>query len=140
MSKRAFSLKAARRNQHLPLPFVSRRRDMMVRPAAAFALPLTLAACAVEVPPETPPPPAAAYMALGTEPGWTLEITPDRLNYDGDYGETKIVVAKPGARPSVNGERYVTARDRKSTRHAESHDRMSDRRAHDMMTGETGAE
>src|SRR3546814_2574511 len=79
---------------------------MMVRPAAAFALPLTLAACAVEVPPETPPPPAAAYMALGTEPGWTLEITPDRLNYDGDYGETKIVVANPGARPSVNGERY----------------------------------
>src|SRR3546814_13824119 len=68
---------------------------MMVRPAAAFALPLTLAACAVEVPPETPPPPAAAYMALGTEPGWTLEITPDRLNYDGDYGETKIVVATP---------------------------------------------
>src|SRR3546814_4991138 len=87
MSKRAFSLKAARRNQHLPLPFVSRRRDMMVRPAAAFALPLTLAACAVEVPPETPPPPAAAYMALGTEPGWTLEITPDRLNYDGDRSE-----------------------------------------------------
>src|SRR3546814_18614072 len=110
MSKRAFSLKAARRNQHLPLPFVSRRRDMMVRPAAAFALPLTLAACAVEVPPETPPPPAAAYMALGTEPGWPLEITPDRLNYDGDYGETKIVVANTGARPTVNGARYVTHR------------------------------
>src|SRR3546814_4452073 len=97
---------------------------MMVRPAAAFALPLTLAACAVEVPPETPPPPAAAYMALGTEPGWTLEITPDRLNYDGDYGETKIVVANPGARPSVNGERYVTDRLAVDVTHAECSDGM----------------
>src|SRR3546814_15507492 len=69
LSKRAFSLKAARRNQHLPLPFVSRRRDMMVSPTAAFALPLTLAACALEAPPETPPQPAAAYMSLGTEIG-----------------------------------------------------------------------
>src|SRR3546814_15712836 len=108
LSKRAFSLKAARRNQHLPLPFVSRRRDMMVRPAAAFALPLTLAACAVEVPPETPPPPAAAYMALGTEPGWTLEITPDRLNYDGHSDATKIVVAQPGHRPSGNAKHTAT--------------------------------
>src|SRR3546814_16703747 len=110
LSKRAFSLKAARRNQHLPLPFVSRRRDMMVRPAAAFALPLTLAACAVEVPPETPPPPAAASMALGTEPGWTLELKPDRINYHGASGETNIAVANPGARPSANGESYVTHR------------------------------
>ncbi|MBB5705762.1 META domain-containing protein [Sphingopyxis panaciterrulae] len=106
----------------------------MVRPAAAFALPLTLAACAVEVPPETPPPPAAAYMALGTEPGWTLEITPDRLNYDGDYGETKIVVANPGARPSVNGERYVTDRLAVDVTHAECSDGMSDRRYRDTVT------
>ena len=60
-----------------------------------FTLPalslLALAACApaAETPPQTPgETPAAAYIALGTEPGWTLEITPSRLNYDGDYGET----------------------------------------------------
>src|SRR3546814_7131722 len=93
-----------------------------------------LAACAVEVPPETPPPPAAAYMALGTEPGWTLEITPDRLNYDGDYGETKIVVANPGARPSVHGERYVTDRLAVDVPHAECSAGMSDRRYRDTVT------
>ena len=105
----------------------------MVRSAAAFALPLALAACAVEAPPATPPP-AAAYMALGTEPGWTLEITPERLNYDGDYGETKVVVANPGARPSVNGERYITDRLAVEVTHAECSDGMSDRRYRDTVT------
>jgi len=99
-----------------------------------LALPLALAACAVEAPPETPPPLAAAYMALGTEPGWTLEITPDRLNYDGDYGETKIVVANPGAQPGAGGERYVTDRLAVDVTHAECSDGMSDRRYRDTVT------
>lgn len=86
--------------------------------------------------PESPggSPAAGAYLALGTEPGWTLEITPARLNYHGDYGETRIVVANPGARPSFNGARYVTDRLSVDVTHAECSDGMSDRRFADSVT------
>lgn len=101
-------------------------------PASLFAL----AACtpAAETPPQGPGEQPAAYMALGTEPGWTLEITPSRLNYDGDYGETKIMVPNPGAKPSFNGERYVTGRLTVDITHAECSDGMSDRRYRDTVT------
>lgn len=104
------------------------------------ALPLlavsALTACtpAAEPPPQGPGEQPAAYMALGTEPGWTLEITPSRLNYDGDYGETKIMVPNPGAKPSFNGERYVTDRLKVDIIHAECSDGMSDRRYRDTVT------
>ena len=55
----------------------------MIRIALPALSLLALAACvpAAETPPQPPGhTPAAAYMALGTEPGWTLEITPSRLN------------------------------------------------------------
>ena len=109
----------------------------MIRIALPALSLLALAACvpAAETPPQTPgDTPAAAYMALGTEPGWTLEITPSRLNYDGDYGDTKIVVANPGARPSFNGERYVTPRLTVDITHGECSDGMSDRRYRDTVT------
>jgi len=106
-----------------------------------FTLPalslLALAACvpAAETPPQTPSDtPAAAYMALGTEPGWTLEITPSRLNYDGDYGETKIMVPNPGAKPSAGGKRYVTDRLTVDVVRGECSDGMSDRRYADTVT------
>ena len=71
---------------------------MLLVPALTAAA--TLAGCAATgTGPATPAPPAEAYMALGTEPGWTLEITPARLAYNGDYGATRIAVANPGARP-----------------------------------------
>jgi heat shock protein HslJ len=73
-------------------------------------------------------------MALGTEPGWTLEITPERLNYAGDYGETVIRVANPGARPSGNGERYAADRLAVDVAHSECSDGMSDRRYRDTVT------
>lgn len=84
----------------------------MIKALPALALPFMLAACAptADTPPQSPGDRPAAYMAIGTEPGWTLEITPARLNYNGDYGETKIMVPNPGAQPSFNGERYVTPR------------------------------
>ena len=85
-------------------------------------------------PPQSPGSGAGSYMALGTEPGWTLEITPGLLNYDGDYGDTKIVVANPGARPSFNGERYVTQRLTVDITHGECSDGMSDRRYRDTVT------
>ena len=102
-----------------------------------LSLPLLLAACAPTTPPQAPgeaAAPSAAYMALGTEPGWTLEITPETLNYAGDYGETIVRVANPGARPAVNGERYVTARLTVDVTHAECNDGMSDRRYRDTVT------
>ncbi|MBE1527787.1 heat shock protein HslJ [Sphingopyxis sp. OAS728] len=97
---------------------------------------LALAACApaAEAPPQSPGEQPAAYMALGTEPGWTLEITPSRLNFDGDYGETKIMVPNPGAKPSFNGERYVTGRLTVDITHTECSDGMSDRRYRDTVT------
>lgn len=106
-------------------------------PQAALA-PLLLAGCVpvTNTPPQVPggTPTADAYFALGTEPGWTLEITSARLNYHGDYGATKILVANPGARPSFNGERYVTDRLTVDVTHSLCNDGMSDRRYADTVT------
>lgn len=95
---------------------------------------LSLAGCtpATETP-QPSAPPATAYMAIGTEPGWTLEITPDRLNYAGDYGETKIAVPNPGATPSMNGETYAGGRLAVVIKHAPCSDGMSDRRYVDTV-------
>ena len=97
---------------------------------------VALAACApaAETPPQGPGAQPAAYMALGTEPGWTLEITPSRLNYDGDYGETKIMAPNPGARAVTNGEHYVTDRLKVEVMRGECSDGMSDRRYADTVT------
>lgn len=97
---------------------------------------LALAACApaAETPPQGPGEQPATYMALGTEPGWTLEITPSGLNYDGDYGETKIMVPNPGAKPSTNGRTYVTDRLSVAIEQAPCSDGMSDRRYRDTVT------
>lgn len=108
----------------------------MIKALPALALPFTLAACAptADTPPQSPGDRPAAYMALGTEPGWTLEITPARLNYNGDYGETKIMAPNPGARPSFNGERYVTPRLSVDVTHAKCSDGMSDREYADTVS------
>lgn len=96
---------------------------------------LALAACtpAAETPPQSPGDTPAAYMALGTEPGWTLEITQSRLNYDGDYGETKIMVPNPGAKPSTNGRTYATDRLSVVVEPTPCSDGMSDRRFADTV-------
>lgn len=102
---------------------------------ASFVPFLALAACNAAAPPDSAggAPATAAYMALGTEPGWTLEITPSKLNYAGDYGETKIAVPNPGAKPSMNGEAYVTPRLSVVIKHAVCSDGMSDRRYADTV-------
>lgn len=101
-----------------------------------LALPFALAACVpvAETPPQSPGDRPTAYKALGTEPGWTLEITPDRLTYNDDYGATKIAVPNPGARPSFNGERYVTPRLSVDVAHAKCNDGMSDREYADTVS------
>lgn len=105
----------------------------MLRFAPLMTLP-ALAACAPAADaPQTPAPPAAAYMAIGTEPGWTLEITPAQLNYTGDYGETRIAVPNPGAKASMNGEVYAAGRLSVVIKHAACSDGMSDRRYADTV-------
>lgn len=106
----------------------------MIRLWPLLALP-ALAACAPTADaPQGPGAPPTAYMALGTEPGWTLEITPSRLNYNGDYGATKIMVPNPGARAVTNGEHYVTNRLKVEIARGECSDGMSDRRYADTVT------
>ncbi|WP_432768069.1 MAG: META domain-containing protein [Sphingopyxis sp.] len=105
---------------------------------AAAALPFAFLALAACVPVSDAPPgapaPAAAYFALGTEPGWSLEISPGLLNYDGDYGDTKILQPNPGAQPTATGERYVTERLVVEVTRGECSDGMSDRRYRDTVT------
>ena len=108
----------------------------MFKSVSFIAVPLILAGCASMGTPEAPgekSPPDAAYMAIGTEPGWTLEITPERLNYAGDYGETKIAVPNPGAAPSMNGATYAAGRLAVVIKHVACSDGMSDRRYADTV-------
>lgn len=107
----------------------------MQKTLPALALFAALTGCTtVGAPPQGPGgAPAAAYMALGTEPGWTLEITDARLNYSGDYGETKIIVPNPGARASTTGRNYTTNRLAVAITPMPCSDGMSDRRYADTV-------
>ena len=105
----------------------------MTRFLPLLTLPFALVACTA-IPPQAPGAQPATYMALGTEPGWTLEITPGLLNYTGDYGDTKILEPNPGARSSFNSERYAGKRLAVDVTHAECSDGMSDRRYRDTVT------
>lgn len=109
----------------MPRPMIS-----TARPCAAV-LALALTACAT-----TAAPPAtgdgAAYMALGTEPFWSLEITSGRLAWHNADGQ-RIAVANPGARPSFNGERYVSPRLTVDITHSACSDGMSERRYRDTV-------
>ena len=57
-----------------------------------------------------PAPGGETYFARGQEPGWTVTIANGRMSYVGDYGETRLTVPRPEARPSFNGLRYETRR------------------------------
>lgn len=72
-----------------------------------------------------PPPPAQTYRALGQEPGWTLTMQGDRIDYVGDYGETKISVSRPKVITMFNGHRYETPRLIVSISHGRCNDAMS---------------
>jgi uncharacterized membrane protein len=53
---------------------------------------------------------AEHYVASGYEPGWGLTIAKGRLDYQGNYGEKHIDVARPEPKLLKNGRRYVTDR------------------------------
>ncbi|MEA3038272.1 MAG: hypothetical protein QOE79_785 [Sphingomonadales bacterium] len=80
----------------------------MAQSQLTLALLLPLAACAST--PRVADPAREHYEALGNEPGWRLSIHDGRIDYVGDYGETKISVARPDPRPSINGRRYYAGR------------------------------
>lgn len=107
----------------------------MIKPLVTLSLVLSLGACVpvAETPAAAPAPVATAYMAMGTEPGWTVEITPATLNFHGAYGGTQIIVPNPGAKPSFNGERFVTERLSVDVTHVMCDDGMSDRRYADTV-------
>lgn len=108
----------------------------LLTPLLSAASALSLAACATLPPASdapTPPADTSAYLALGTEPFWSLEITPARINYRPAEGRP-VVIANPGARPSFNGERYVTPQITIDVTHSPCSDGMSDRRYADSVT------
>ena len=79
-------------------------------------------------------PHSASYFALGTEPGWTVEITDDRLKYAGDYGATIIDAEHGGERRSGSTRRYVSKDLRVTIEPGPCSDGMSDRRYADKVT------
>jgi heat shock protein HslJ/uncharacterized membrane protein len=86
-----------------------------------FALTAVLTACM-----SAPPPPAAPYRALGTEPGWSLIIDDRDLTFIHMDG-TQVRQAKPPAINGVAGEIYQTPRIGVNIVHAQCRDGMSDR-------------
>ncbi len=117
-----------------------------MRPIIALAAPLVsvvlLGACTPLSPAEPGPatpradePAGPAYFALGTEPFWSLEITPATMRFDeANAPGAQIVVATPDPQPSFNGRRYVAPRMTVDVTHAPCSDGMSDRRYADTIT------
>ncbi len=65
------------------------------------------------------------YTARGQEPGWALTISGGRIDYQGNYGEKRITVARPDPRTTFNGHRYETARLIVDVTHGRCNDVMS---------------
>lgn len=86
---------------------------------------LSLSACAASPPPA---PLAASYFALGQEPGWTLEITPERLNYSGDYGAVRLTEQHDGAVAQGSGRSFSGERVKVRIGAGPCSDSMSGRR------------
>lgn len=96
---------------------------------APLAFTLLLGGCASTT---DPVPPAAAlppaYFAIGTEPGWTLEITPKRLNFSGDYGAVRIVEPHRGVEARNDRRGFAGQRIAVTITRGPCSDGMSERR------------
>ncbi len=95
---------------------------------------LVLAACAAEEEEPVVGAPQTEYSALGQEPGWALRIDRDRIAYTGDYGDTRITVARPAAVPTTTGTRYQTSRITVDIMPGRCNDAMSGRGFEDSVT------
>ena len=96
----------------------------MKKPALLLAC-LAAAACTVPAPPVPSPSPGESYRALGQEPGWNLTIANGRIDYVGDYGETRINVPAPEPITAINGHIYQTPRLQVHISHGRCNDVMS---------------
>jgi uncharacterized membrane protein len=103
----------------------------VARSRLTLALLLPLAACAAT--PQVADPAREHYEALGNEPGWHLDIHDGRIDYVGDYGETKISVVRPEPRPSINGRRYYAGRLIVDVTYSPCNDAMSGRGYADLV-------
>jgi heat shock protein HslJ len=109
--------------------------QMNVQYGLIGALALTgLSACQPLPAASEPTPAEQVYIASGNEPGWILKMDGTTIDYQGDYGETKIRVAAPEARPSSGGIRYVSDRITVDILYANCADGMSGRRFADTVT------
>ena len=90
----------------------------------AYVMLCAAAACAYPAV-TTPPLVAETYRARGQEPGWALLIADGKLDYAGDYGETRITVPRPEPRTTFNGHRYETPRLTVDVTHSRCNDAMS---------------
>lgn len=106
------------------------RSDRLFHPV--FLL-LTCSACAGGTPGNLPPV-QQTYVARGQEPGWLLTIDSARIDYSGDYGETKINVDRPVPRTTFNGHRYETPRLTVDVTHTRCNDAMSGHGYADQVT------
>jgi len=93
---------------------------------------LLLTGCQTNVP--TVAEPELYFTARGNEPGWIVRFDEKSINFEGDYGATKIKVAKPEGRPSFNGMRYVTDRLTVDVTYATCADVMSGQRFAETVT------
>ena len=91
----------------------------------AWLLFAATAACAYPATTNPPPGEDSVYRALGQEPGWTVTITGERIDYAGDYGETRITAPRPDPRTTFNGHRYETERLVVDVTHVRCNDTMS---------------
>lgn len=90
----------------------------------AYIMLVAAAACAYPaVTTEVPAP--EGYRALGQEPGWALSIANGRIDYVGDYGETRINVAAPPPITAINGHVYQAGRLQVHIGHGRCNDVMS---------------
>lgn len=91
-----------------------------------YLLLVATAACAYPaVTAEKPVSTAENYTARGQEPGWLVTIAEGRIDYQGNYGEKRINVARPGPRTTFNGHRYETPRLIVDVTHGRCNDAMS---------------
>lgn len=98
---------------------------------------IALSGCARFTTPPGDVPTGEAWFALGTEPFWNVEITAARIVYH-DADGRRISVVNPGARPSLNGERYVTPQITVDVTRGTCGDGMSERSYGDTVIVEAG--
>jgi heat shock protein HslJ len=89
--------------------------------------PLALLAACAPLPPAGPPPSAASYRALGTEPFWSLTIGPRDMIFEEANSPQRIIQSTPRPIIGIAGEIYQTPRLDVNIVHARCSDGMSDR-------------